>query len=154
MHRRRNFLLLVTLAAAAAMSTSGHAIEQASSGTQNAASLPDFSGTWIKPYLGIESPLSGPGPVTNRSRRNGRRNVYQYVGDYTNPILKPQAAEIVKKYGEISLTGVVYPSPRNQRWPQGVSGVFVDPEIQMIQQSHQITILYGKRGKSRGDQGD
>ena len=34
---------------------------------------------------------------------------YQLVGDYTNPILKPQAAEEVKKHGEISLTGVAYP---------------------------------------------
>jgi hypothetical protein len=148
MHRRRNFLLSVTLAGTVATATPvwgqavTPAIGPAGGGTQGAASLPDFSGTWIKPYLGIESPLSGPGPVTNRSRRNGRRNVYQYVGDYTNPILKPQAAEIVKKYGEISLTGVVYPSPRNQCWPQGVPGAFVDPEIQMIQQPHQITILY------------
>src|SRR5271170_8263669 len=101
MHRQRDFLLLVTLAAAAATSTFAQAIEQVSNGTQSAASPPDFSGSWVKPYLGIESPLSGPGPVTNRSRRNGRRDVYQYVGDYTNPILKPQAAEIVEKYGEI-----------------------------------------------------
>jgi hypothetical protein len=27
------------------------------------------------------------------------------VGDYTNPILKPEAARVVKKYGEMSLAG-------------------------------------------------
>jgi hypothetical protein len=37
--------------------------------------------------------------VTNRSRRDGVSDAYQYVGDYTNPILKPEAAEVVKKYG-------------------------------------------------------
>jgi hypothetical protein len=117
-------------------------VGQAGSGTQNPASVPDLSGAWTKPYIGIESPASGPGPVTNRSRRNGRRDVYQYVGDYTNPILKPEAAAIVKKYGEISLTGVPYPSPRNQCWPEGVPEIFVDPAMQLLQQPDKITILY------------
>jgi hypothetical protein len=41
--------------------------------------------------------------VVNRSRRNGTSNSYQLVGDYTNPILKPEAAEAVKRHGEIEL---------------------------------------------------
>ena len=41
--------------------------------------------------------------MRNRSRRpDGRRNFQPLVGDYTNPILKPHAAEIVKKHGELS----------------------------------------------------
>jgi hypothetical protein len=80
--------------------------------------------------------------VTNRSRRNGERNVYQYVGDYTNLILKPHAAEVVKKHGEIALTGVPYPSPLNQCWPEGVPGAFVNIGMQMIQMPQQIIILY------------
>ena len=114
--RGRDFLLAVILVpAAATLPAWGQAIEQTSSGAQGPASIPDFSGAWTKPYIGIESPTSGPGPVTNRSRRNGRRDVYQYVGDYTNPILKPWAADIVKKHGEISLTGTPYPSARSPR---------------------------------------
>jgi hypothetical protein len=144
MHRQRDLVLLVTLAVAAAVPARGQAIKQADSGARGAASIPDLSGVWAKPYVGIESPRSGPGPVTNRSRRNGARNVYQYVGDYTNPILKPEAAEIVKKHGEISLTGVPYPSPRNQCWPQGVPGIFPDTEIEMLQQLDRITILYSE----------
>jgi hypothetical protein len=42
------------------------------------------------------------------------------VGDYTNPILKPEAAEVVKRHAEMSLVGIGYPSPRNQCWPEGV----------------------------------
>ena len=144
MHGQRGFVLLVTLAVAAAVPAWGQAIKPAGSGAQGAASIPDFSGVWAKPYVGIESPRSGPGPVTNRSRRNGARNVYQYVGDYTNPILKPEAAEIVKKHGEISLSGVPFPSPRNQCWPQGVPGIFPDTEMQMLQQPDKITILYNE----------
>jgi hypothetical protein len=77
---------------------------------------------------GIEPPLSGPGPVVNKARRrqtfdvDGRPSpaanaplvseATQLVGDYTNPILKPEAAEIVKMHAEMSLAGVGYPSPR------------------------------------------
>src|SRR6202049_1267212 len=79
---------------------------------KTAAPIPDFSGIWAHPYLpGFEPPASGPGPVTNRSRKNGVSNNDQLVGSYTNPILKPQAAEVVKKHGEISLAGVTYPTP-------------------------------------------
>jgi hypothetical protein len=31
-------------------------------------------------------------------------SIYQFVGDYSNPILKPEAAEAVKKQGEIELS--------------------------------------------------
>jgi polyhydroxyalkanoate depolymerase len=34
--------------------------------SQGTASIPDFSGVWAKPHLGIESPLSSPGPVVNK----------------------------------------------------------------------------------------
>jgi len=141
--QRPDFHLLVVLASAAiAMPAWGQTAGPTSSGTQSAVSSPDFSGVWAKPYVGVESPRSGPGPVTNRSRRNGARNIYQYVGDYTNPVLKPEAAEIVQKHGEISLTGEDYPTPRNQCWPQGVPGIFPDTEMQMLQQPDKITILY------------
>jgi hypothetical protein len=39
-------------------------------------------------------------------RRNGKFSFFQNVGDYTNSILKPQAAEAVRKFGEIELNGV------------------------------------------------
>jgi hypothetical protein len=86
------------LAAAAIMATP-------TKGTEGAASIPDFSGIWSHPYLtGFEPPASGPGPVRNRSRRaDGVGNFQQLVGDYTNPILKPEAAQIVKQHGELSL---------------------------------------------------
>jgi hypothetical protein len=88
MHRQRDFLLALALALAISPAWTQDLPRQvgtAGSATQNRASIPDFSGAWTKPYIGIESPASGPGPVTNRSRRNGRRDIYQYVGDYTNP---------------------------------------------------------------------
>jgi hypothetical protein len=81
--------------------------------------------------------------VTDRSPREGESDPYQpLVGDYTNPILKPAAAEIVKQHGEISLRRILYPTPNNQCWPGGVPFVFWNFGMQMIQQPTKITILY------------
>jgi len=145
---RRDFLLLVTLASAVATPALGQtvapALGSANSGTQAAASIPDFSGIWAHPsWPSVEPPLSGPGPVVNKSRlRTGQSNGNQLVGDYTNPILKPNAAEVVKKHGEISLAGVTYPTPANQCWPQPVPYIFWTIGIQILQQPDKITILY------------
>jgi len=79
--------------------------------------------------------------VRNTSRRNGVSNVYQLIGDYTNPILKPEAAQAVKKAGEIASTGVTYPTPSNQCWPGGVPFIFWNIGMQIIQQPDKIAIL-------------
>jgi len=152
MHRQRDFLFVVMLAAAAMTPAAGQdvmpAFGSANSGTQSVASIPDFSGTWSLPSLNaLEPPLSGPGPVRNRSRvRTGQQagvgDGRQLVGDYTNPILKPWAAEVVRKFGEISLAGQGFPTPRNQCWPEGVPFVFINRGMQMLQQPDKITILY------------
>ena len=100
---RRDFLLLVTLAGAAATPAWGQLAAPSVRPAGGAASIPDFSGIWAHPGLGFENPLSGPGPVRNKSRlTSGASNFNRLVGDYSNPILKPHAAEIVRKFGEIS----------------------------------------------------
>jgi hypothetical protein len=144
----RDLLLLVALAAAVAApafgQTAAPAVGSAISSQPNTGPTPDFSGVWAHPFLtGFEPPASGPGPVRNRSRSpNGVANFRLLVGDYTNPILKPDAAEIVKKHGEISLAGKVYPTPSNQCWPGGVPYVFWDFLMQMFQEPDQITMIY------------
>jgi hypothetical protein len=163
--RWRDFLLLAILAAAAASVTAAFgqvvtpAVGPTGGGAQSASSIPDFSGIWGHPYLpGFEPPLSGPGPVVNKSRR---RQIFgtddplapgtnvqlvsdnrQFVGDYTNPILKPRAAEAVRKQGEIELSGVSAPIPSNQCWPEPVPYIFFNFGMQMLQQPDKIAILY------------
>jgi hypothetical protein len=156
---RRGILLLVTLAASAAAPASAQtlvpAVGATSSGTHGAASIPDFSGIWRHPSLpGFEPPASGPGPVVNKVRRRGPRqpgvsDYDQLVGDYTNPVLKPHAAEVVKKYGQISLSGVTYPNPANQCWPEPVPFIFKHFGMQMVQQPHQITMIYSEDNEVR-----
>ena len=143
---RRYFILLVTLAAAAPALGQAlpSAVPPSSSAAQSAVSIPNFSGVWAHPYFpGFEPPASGPGPVVNKSRRrDGVGNPNQFVGDYTNPILKPQAAEVVRKYGEISLAGGAYPTPSNQCWPSGVPYIFFQHGMQMLQLPEEVTFLY------------
>jgi hypothetical protein len=129
------------------MAGPGHAVERAAAGALP-ATVPDFSGVWVHPYVpGFEPPVSGPGPVTNRSRipagpLKGVSNPNQLVGDYTNAILKPEAAAILKARGDESLRGSAYPTPLNQCWPGGVPFDFGSPEIQMLQQPGKVTFIY------------
>src|SRR6266566_1694560 len=105
------------------------------------AAVPDFSGIWAHlTFPDVEPPLKGAGPVRNLSRvttevartlapyngaatagasPNGVSNLSELVGDFTNPILKPEAAEVVKQHGDISRRGIPYPTPSNQCWPGG-----------------------------------
>jgi hypothetical protein len=146
MHRRRDIRSLAALAIAALTPAWSQLVEPAVaqvSGTQIAATIPDFSGTWAYQFCcGFQPPLSGPGPVANRSRRNDAGSRYQYVGDYTNPILKPNAAEVVKKHGDIEATGVPLPTPRNHCWPEGVPFIFSNFGLQILQQPDRLTLLY------------
>jgi len=148
MRQRRELHLLVTLVVAAVVpawgQTVGPAVGTANTGTQSTASIPDFSGIWGRlSFPGFEPPLAGPGPVTNRKRApNGASSLYGSIGDYTNPILKPQAAEVVRKHGEIELSGALALNPRNQCWPGGVPFVITNVGMQMLQQPDKITILY------------
>ena len=93
---------------------------------------------------GFEPLPSGPTALVNRSRRaNGTGDILKLTGDYTNPILKPEAAEVVKKHAELGLNGIGDPNPRNQCWPAGVPFVFTNGPTQLLQQPDKVTILYG-----------
>ena len=133
--RRRGFVFLLALSAALGVPASG--------GAQRTLT-PDFSGMWVHPYFpGIEPPAAGPGPVFNREHRaTGGGNNTRFVGDYTNPILKPNAAAIVKQHGEVSSSSMTYPTPSNRCWPSGVPYIFFQPGVQVLQLPRQIVFLY------------
>jgi hypothetical protein len=106
-------------------------------------SVPDFSGPWARNSVDFETPAFGPGPVVNLSHRpNGARDHNRLVGDYTNPILRPWAAEVVKEHGELSMAGVIYPTPTNQCWPESPPFILWQLEMQILQERDRITILY------------
>ena len=134
--RRWKFVFALTLAALPGLG-------QAAAPAPSAAPLPNFSGVWAHPSIpGFEPLASGPTALVNLSRRGITSDNRQLVGDYKNPILKPQAANIVKKQGETSLAGIGYPTPRNQCWPGGVPFVFTTTSIEVLQQPDEIIFLY------------
>lgn len=138
--QRRDFLNVVMLAAAA---IAGQTAGSIAGGEQGGSSIPDLTGIWLHPSgPGFEPLSSGPTSVVNRSRLNGAGNINELVGDYTNPILKPEAAEVVKKHGEIMLSGAGYPDPRNQCLPHGVPYIYSSGGIQLLQQPDKIAIVY------------
>jgi hypothetical protein len=83
---------------------------------QNA--LPDFSGNWGRNAFDLEAAANGPRPVTNLQRvPSGTGDPTRPIADYRNPLLKPEAAEIVRKRSEIAAAGKVFPDPSNQCAP-------------------------------------
>src|SRR6476619_7515588 len=87
----------------------------------SAAAAPDFSGIWARNSFNFETPSSGQGPITNLRRVGADAGRYimggdpvPLVGDYKNPILKPRAAEAVRRMGEASASGHDIPDPSNQ----------------------------------------
>src|SRR5262245_34307941 len=78
---------------------------------QSAAAAPDLAGQWGRDMLFFEQPASTPGPVMLAKRgADGRivpklpccAIVQTWFGDPNNPILKPDAADMVKRFAELS----------------------------------------------------
>ena len=140
--KRRDLFLSAALAAA----TAGAPVlaqDTPSAIAHKEGQVPDFSGPWRHQSLPGPEPLaSGPTSLKNLSRRNGVSDYGELVGDYMNPILKPEAAAIVKRNGEISKSGVAFGNPSSQCWPEPVPFIFKSFGMEMLQQKDKITILY------------
>jgi len=170
MNMQRDFLLLVAFAAAVGTPAFGQApaADPSVSATGGAAPIPDFSRVWNHPaFPWFEPPASGPGPITNLSRwaeqrasgaagsaalppsKVGVSNYDQLVGDYNSPILQPWAAEVVKKYGEMSLKGITYPNPSNQCWPEPMPFIYKQFLVLLIQQPDKVIFYYNGNGDIR-----
>jgi hypothetical protein len=86
------------------------------------AATPDLQGIWARvSFPGFGRPLTGPGPMVMKDRGpDGRPAGNAFADDYTNPILKLKAAEIVRRHVELESKGVHAPGPRTECWPTGV----------------------------------
>src|SRR5262245_35848365 len=160
MRTQRVFLLFVaiaTIAALPAMAQTPSAAPAAGSEKHSATSIPNLTGVWTHPsFPWFEPPASGPGPITNLVRWQGQgpagpggslhlppskvgiSNYDQLVGDYNSPILKPWAAVVVKKAGEMAIAGKTVPNPSNQCQPSPMPFIYKLQNIQMMQQPDKI----------------
>src|SRR5258706_9628985 len=118
-------------------------------GAETAPAIPDFFGPWARVGMDPELPRSGPMPLVNLRRPmddphvNGGGDPIPLVGDYTNPILKPPAAQAVKKAGELSEGGRINPDPSNQCAPYSPPYIFtIQLGVQMLQRKDEIIMLY------------
>jgi hypothetical protein len=113
---------------------------------------PDLSGQWGRDMLFFEPPPSGPGPVVRAERKVDGTMVVQdpcctianrWLGDHTNPILKPEAAEAVKKFGDLAFIGAVTPDLHNTCWPEPppyVMGLHFGMQILALRD--EVTLVY------------
>jgi hypothetical protein len=101
---------------------------------ERATVAPDLSGMWAREYLFFGSPDTGHGPI--------RQKVRGLVGDDSDPILRPEAAAILKQRGEVTLSGRAFPQPSNQCAPMSVPYILRGQEILLLQKPDEVVILY------------
>jgi hypothetical protein len=147
-------VMVVALGAVAANPALGQDVSPLGSvsaaGFQSVASIPDLSGIWGRDFLTFEPPSSGPGPIVSKLQRPDGTTIFSAVGDYTNPILRPQAAEIVKKNGERELSGIANPNPHNQCWPEPTPFILgIQMGMQLIQYKDEVILLYVSNNQVR-----
>ena len=120
-------------------------------------SVPDFTGIWARNVFNFEPPESGPGPIGNLRRVGADAARYimggdpvPLVGDYKNPILKPHAAEVVKRMGEWSETGHDIPDPSNQcaPWPPPFA-LQMQQIARITQTKNEVTFIYSQDDQVR-----
>ena len=127
----------------------GAALFAGSAGAADA--VPDFAGMWGRNAFNFEPIPGGPQPVVNIKRLpSGINDPNALVGDHKNPILKPEAAEIVRKRGEISLSGDAFPDPSNHCAPYAPPFTFsMQLGLQLLQTKDHITLLYNQDDQVR-----
>ena len=136
--------------------------------SQREASVPNFSPSsrvgWLKTGRGDEflPPDSGPGPVVSdpahpyvpsggfnpyllNPRGDGRAETAK-IADVTNPILKPWAAEQMRRANDEVLAGKVGFTARSRCWPHGVPGFLLYPvhPIFFIQSPKEVIMVWGQ----------
>ncbi len=150
------------LAALAAMAFG--ASVQAQTPSSEPKQLPDFAGFWAHGVAAVDfesPPGGGPGPVQNTMSLTNveiTRNPI-WVGNYDNPILKPWAAEAVKKFGDAEKAGHGPATASMMCMPSGVPNALTlmgPMEILQArsivtlvhQRDHQVRVVYLNRAHS------
>jgi len=116
-----------------------------------AATNPDFSGFWGRNAFNFEPLSSGPKPLRNLERLpDGTANRTLMVGDYTNPILRPEAAKTIEQRGNNARSGDPHPDPSNQcqSWPPPFA-FSMQLGFEMLKAEDHITILYNQDDQVR-----
>ena len=114
--------------------------------------IPDLSGQWGRNMTYFEPPVSGPGPIAPIIRKvDGTIGVLEpccapgraSAGDYRSPILRPEAADAVRKYADLAFSGKVVPDLHTMCWPEPPPFVLaLHFGVLILQEKSEITMVY------------
>jgi len=97
---------------------------------------PNLTGAWARATFALEPPVSGPGPLLNPGRVRGGPAAHE------SPILRPEAAKIVRERYESTLAGRPFPTPSSTCWPMVAPLIFRVQGMQLLQQDDHVTFVY------------
>jgi hypothetical protein len=114
-------------------------------GAENSAGIPQLSGHWSRTNFNLEQPDTGPKFIANTLKKPDGTidDDTARIGDYTNPILTPEAARILREHGELSRTGKAISDPHNQCWPEAPPFTLtIQIEVLLLQTKNEVTLIY------------
>jgi hypothetical protein len=129
-----------------------------------ASAVPDLSGVWTRKWVTpgtYDSPPSGPGPVMvdtaqlHHGHRTGVPGLADleanpWVADYSNPILKPETREVVKRISEEELANHPHREHQTLCLPSGVPEILnLRDNMRMLQSGNEIAVLYSRDDQVR-----
>lgn len=135
--------LMLALSAASVVSAG----EAAETSSVDSAAIPDLSGAWARDssIMQLLPPSTTPGGLINIS---GYR--LQGIANHDSPILKPWAAEIVRRHGELIRAGELAPDAHTSCYPVGVPySMILRGNVHLLQEPDQVTIIYDNDNQKR-----
>src|ERR1700704_2002266 len=112
-------------------------------GADKTAGVPDLAGNWARATFAIEPPAPGSGPLRNLARRGDEKaDADPAAVSYMNRMLKPEAAELVRKRFEATRAGKPPPTPSSSCWPMVAPYIYRVQEMQLLQSKDEVLILY------------
>jgi len=103
---------------------------------EGAASVPNLTGAWARATFALEPPVAGPGPLQNPGRVRGGPAAYE------SPMLKPEAAKVVKQRYDSTAAGKPFPTPSSTCWPMVAPLIFRVQGMQLLQERNHVTFIY------------
>jgi hypothetical protein len=131
-----------------------------------AQTAPDFSGAWTRKWetaSTYDAPASGPGPVMvdpahpHHGHRVGAadepdQESNPWIADYSNPILRPETREVVKRITEQEAAGHPHVEHQTLCMPSGVPEILNlrdDMEMLFLPGGNEITMIYWRDNQVR-----